>query len=244
MMGNGEVVMIDHIVHFFDSNFFVGLVTLVVGTVAFRIYNKQKVDAKRDAANVILLEIQSAEQQLQIITQNQTPGALAENFYLMKNSSWDKYRYHFVRDFDRNEWDKITDFYNKCLEYDTATESFNSSWGSNVKNAQAHVLRILADYAQAFVNDLGGAKTAEKKDAIRKKYEAKKAEFISSYGVIQNDQNFDAPYFYNPQKPVIQAKAVLDTIETSLSLTSVGVKLKNMATNPNEWNRLRGRSKK
>ena len=225
------------IVNFFNSSFFIGLATLVVGTTAFFIYRKQKRDAKRDAANVILLEVESAEQQLQIITQNQAPGSLAENIFLMKNSSWEKYRYFFVRDFDRNEWDKITDFYNKCLQYDAAVAYNSNYFGSNVEKAQSHILRILANYADTYIEDVEKATTQTSKAKLREAYEAKKTNFLNAYGVIQNDDNFTAPYFYNPQKPVIEAKSVLDTIETNISLTSVGIKLKRMAAKKSFWQR-------
>lgn len=227
------------LINFFDSNFFIGLITLAVGTVAFSIYKKQQRDTKRDAANVILLEMESAEQQLQIITQNQSANSLAENIYLMKNSSWDKYRYHFVRDFDRNEWDKITDFYNKCIQYDAAVSYNNSYFAGNVDMTQMHLLRIQADYANDYAREDAAATDQIEKDAAREAYEKKKQTFINAYGVVQSADNFDSPYFYNPQKPVIEAKQVLDTIETNLSLTSVGIKLKKMAKETTQLQRFR-----
>jgi hypothetical protein len=228
-------------INFFDSNFFIGIITLAVGTVAFSIYRKQQRDTKRDAANVILLEMESAEQQLQVITQNQSAGSLAENIYLMKNSSWDKFRYHFVRDFDRNEWDKITDFYNKCLQYDAAVTYHSSYFAGNVDMTQMHLLRIQADYASEYAHDIAKADSQEKRDVIREAYEKKKQTFINSYGVVESADNFTSPYFYNPQKPVIEAKQVLETIETNLSLTSVGIKLKKMANNASFLRRLKER---
>jgi hypothetical protein len=223
---------------FFNSNFFIGFITLIVSTVAFRVYSRQKADAKRDAANVILLEIQNAEKQLGIINQNRDANILDENIYLMKNSSWDTYRYFFVRDFDTSEWEKITTFYNKCIQYDKAVTGYNENWASNVKSAQKHVLRILADYADLFTQQLATV-TPRQKEKIRKDYEDKKTAFISSYGVIQNDDNYPAPYFYSPQKPILEAKVILDTIETALSTSSVGVKLKTMSDNANLLKRIR-----
>ena len=215
------------------------VVTLVVGLGAFRIYKKQKHDAKRDAANVILLEIENAEQQLQVINQNQQQGSLAENIYLMKNSSWDSYRYLFVRDFDRNEWDKISDFYNKCHQYDEAVTFNNKYFGSNVEKTQLQLQRVLAGFAKDFTDAILAATTDREKSDLKDLYGQRKNLFVDSYGLRVNDADFLPPYFYNPQKPVNDAKAILSTIETDLSLTSVGIKLKRMATRINLWQKLK-----
>jgi hypothetical protein len=230
-------MLADSIIKFFDSSFFVATVTLIVGFSAFGIYKKKNRDTKRDAASVILLEIESAEQQLQLINQTQTAGSLAENIFLMKNSSWDKYRYYFVRDFRRNEWDKITDFYNSCSQYDDAV-SFNKNYfGTNVNHVQSQIMRVMADYANEYIEEVTKAKTQDEKDDLKKEYDAKKSRFINSYGVIENGEGFVGPYFYGPQKPALAAQKILSTIETSLSLTSVGLKLRSMSANKSIWKR-------
>lgn len=225
------------IINFFNSNFFIGLVTLLVGSVAFGVYRKQKRDAKRDAANVILLEVQSAEQQLQVVRRTQG-DELAENVYLMKNSSWDKYRYLFVRDFDRNEWDKISDFYNKCLQYDASVAYASTYFGSNVEKAQGHILGALAGYAKQYVNDFEALPNPDEKQELVDAFKERRSNFLQAFGVINGDESFLSPYFYNPQKPTIDAKAVLETMETNLSITSVGNKLKRMAENRGFFRRL------
>jgi len=228
-----------HVGNFFYSNFFVGVVALGVGAAAYSVYKKQKRDAKRDAANVILLEIESAEKQLQLINQTQSSGTLAENIYLMKSSTWDENRYMFVRDFDSNEWDKITDFYNKCLQYDASVAYNNTFFGNNVEKVQNQVLRVLAKYADSYSDKLVDAKSPQERKLLKREYEEKKNRFIETYGVIENEEGFPPPYFYNPMKPVNDAKAVLGAIETNLSLTSVGIKLKRMAIRRSPWQRIR-----
>lgn len=230
--------LLDLLISFLDSNFFIGLVTIAVGTAAFRIYRRQQHDSKRDAANVILLEIEGAEQQLQTIIGRQSPGSLVENVYLMKNHSWDKYRYIFVRDFDRNEWDKITDFYNKCLQYDTSVEYDSNQFASNVDKAQSHILGILANYASDYVKQV--ETNVAKEQDYKELYLKRKSAFLRSYGVEENSEGFAPPYFYGPRKPVNEAQSILETIETNLSLTSVGIKLKRMAENRNKWQVIKG----
>src|ERR1700741_905149 len=48
----------------FDSNLFVGLVTILVGSSAYLLYRARNAAHKRDAANILLLEIQNAQRHL------------------------------------------------------------------------------------------------------------------------------------------------------------------------------------
>jgi hypothetical protein len=43
------------------SNFFIILATFAAGYIAWRVYRNEKEDEKRDASNVIILEIERAE---------------------------------------------------------------------------------------------------------------------------------------------------------------------------------------
>ncbi len=221
-----KVTFWHHLGNFFYSNFFVGLVALGVGVAAYSVYRRRRRDVKRDAANVILLEIESAEQQLQAVnqTQAQLPDTLPETIFLMKNSSWEKYRYHFVRDFDRNEWDKITDFYDKCRRYDEAVVYNNSLFKANHRNWASNLYRVLAEYAREHADKMVEAKDNDK-PALEDAYINRRKTLIETYTNVDEKHT----YFHNPIKPVNDAKAVLSTIETNLSLTSVGIKLKRLA---------------
>ena len=225
-----------HLGNFFYSNFFVGLVALGVGVAAYSVYRRRRRDAKRDAANVILLEIESAEQQLQAVNQAQAqdPNSLPEAIFLMKNSSWDKHRYHFVRDFDRNEWDKITDFYDKCRRYDEAVTYNNSFFQSNLSSWVSSLHHELAKYASAYADTASQATPAQQR-TLEQAYLKRRKTLIDVYTNVDPQHT----YFHNPVKPINDAKAVLTTIETSLSLTSVGTKLKRLAWNKSIITRLR-----
>lgn len=49
------------LIKFLNSNFFIAIITIVVGSIAYRIYLKQQRDNKMDAAKIILQEIRRAE---------------------------------------------------------------------------------------------------------------------------------------------------------------------------------------
>lgn len=198
------------------------VVTLIVGFVALLIYNTQKNDQKTDAANIILLEIKSAERLIKIVKENLKKDVLPPDILTMQTESWSKYKYLFVRDFDRDEWDEITDFYNKCQSLDQAIIYNSSFFSKNEEQIRVNLLRILADYAKN-KNDLlinGNNKSTKKKinqvDRLASMY-------YSTY--------MTKPYqlLYNPNKPINDAKLYIDNLKINISQTTIGTKLKALA---------------
>ena len=218
--------------NFLDSQFFVALVSLLVGFVAFSIYKRQKRDAKRDAANIILLEIENAEQQLQKVTAARADDLnKLPNMYLMNEPSWNKYRYLFVKDFDRNEWDKINDFYSKCQSFDEAVIYNESHFDKNVQQIRENTYKHIGYYANEFAQNTyeeTNPKTIRKHQQTMDK---KKAAMLEAIG-INKTSNI---YLYSPQQPLDQATLILINIESNLSLTSVGQKLKAISFRKSWW---------
>jgi hypothetical protein len=215
-----------HIINFFDSNFFVGAVTLAVGIAAYSVYSKQKRDSKRDAANIILLEVEAAQAQLDKVSADKPfipPDQ--QSVYLMKTASWDKYKYLFVRDFDRDEWDKITLFYINCQAYDQAVRFNKISTEKNQQAVRENLQRILTDHAAKYVEDTISkpGKPSSATPQSEQQYLAERQEYIEQL-VGEKGQIFT----YVPKQSESDAKRALNNLETSLSITSVGIKLKNI----------------
>ncbi|MFA6194679.1 MAG: hypothetical protein WC719_02975 [Patescibacteria group bacterium] len=209
------------IINFFDSNFFVGLVTLLAGAVAFFLYWKQKNDLKKDAANIVLLEIQNAERILGQVGENVRAGTLPNKF-LLPNDSWSKYKYLFVRYFDRDEWDIITEFYNNCKLYDEAVTYNGSLFQKNEEQIRVNMLRVPAGYIKDYVDGV----RAEDEPGERVRLE----EFFTKSTLFQNTYLSRASLFlYNPQKPLNDARVAFDNINSSISQASIGSKLKKLA---------------
>ena len=101
---------------FFNSNFFVGLVTLFVGVFAICLYIKQRVDKKRDAARLILQEIRYAEQQIRNSGYGERRYSLASK--LLPTNSWNDNIHLFTRDLKETEIDMIGGFYSKSTYID------------------------------------------------------------------------------------------------------------------------------
>lgn len=218
--------------NFLNSDFFVGLVTLLVGLVAFRIYRKQKIDQKKDAANVILLELETAEQKLQRINSARADDLnRLPNIYLMEESSWDKFRYLFVKDFDRNEWDKITDFYSKCKSYDEAVSYNESHFDKHVQEMRKIQHKYFGAYSAEYVENTFSENNPRTIQENKDTMDAKKSMLLDAIGIRDTSNT----YLYSPQQPLDQATIALLSIESNISLTSVGQKLKSISFKKTLW---------
>lgn len=105
----------------------------------------------------------------------------------MKTESWSVYRYLFVRDFDRDEWDTISEFYHKCQLIDSAVQHQSSFFQRNEEQLRINMLGNTRSYIEKFI---------ETKDENKQKE------------LLQFASNFQEEYlkhpdltFYTPQKP-------------------------------------------
>ena len=217
--------MYNAIMGFLDSNLFAALLTSVVtfgaGATAFVVYFRQKEDTKRDAANVVLLEVQNAERKIKnlrdVIAQTANTGypdgKLPEDLVILPTASWDKYKYFFVRAFNRDEWDSVTDFYNKCRLLDEGLRHNKSFFQKNEEQLRANRLRILMEYLKASIDE----DDADRRNSILQKKQA------------FDDSSIDVSFFYDPRKPLLDVKKILADLVVDLSLTTVGSKLRQLA---------------
>lgn len=116
-----------------DSNFFVALVTLLVGSFAIFLYIKQKIDYKRDAAKLILQEIRYAEQKIRKYREVKSYRLYDR---LLPKNSWNDNIHLFIKDLrETQNVDLISDFYAKITYIDTLIDTI-----SRKKNSQAITL--------------------------------------------------------------------------------------------------------
>ncbi|HSE61811.1 MAG TPA: hypothetical protein VLA88_05975 [Candidatus Saccharimonadales bacterium] len=217
----------DLLIQFFDSNFFVAFVTLLVGAVAYILYRIQRRDRKREIANIILLEIQSAERKLKLIRKslNQDPPTLPNDLRLLPVESWSANNYLFIRDFDRDAWDAIADFYDKCQLIDETIKFNNASFWNDIEQIRSNKQRLLADFANNAARKLKGAvDNVEDGDAqVLEEFNDLTEKFDRIYMSRQSR------FGYAPNKPVNDAKAYVDQVDRRISQSSVGIKLKKLA---------------
>lgn len=213
----------------FMEDYIGSVVTLIVGFVAFFIYKKQKRDLKKDAANILIIEIEGAERQLQTLKEAGTPKTLKEGMFLMPSSSWSKYRHLFARDFTNREWDILTNFYNRCHGFDDAVKYNGSFFRQDVEAYRTSINRVLAQASLDVVYEMD--KDTEKDEA--KKFENANTKYLERISkaikLYMEPQNL---YAYDPQKPLNNAVAALGSLESTISTGTIGVKLRKIAKQP------------
>lgn len=195
------------------------LATVVVGFGAFGVYVWQKRDHKKTAARILLIEIENAERQLSSIKSNES-DSLPENTYLMPTSSWEKYRHLFGRDLTSREWDTISEFYNRCIQYDKAVTYDASSLEHDIEALRISVKQALAlGLAITILSDTSGLSNEELNDAY--------AEFGNK--LTKTYMSPENLYMYKPNKPLNEATKAIKDLDNTLSLTSIGDKLRKMS---------------
>ncbi len=218
----------DQIANFLNSNFFIALVTLVVGAAAFLIYRLQKRDKKREVANIVLLEIQSAERKLKEIKKSISgdSGKLPNDLRLLQNDSWSQFSYMFIRDLDRDEWDSLSDFYDNCKLIDETIKFNNAAFWNDVEQIRANKQRVLADYADVSARKLKGSLKGpvneEDKVAVEQ-FDELTEKFDHLYMSKQGR------FSYTPQKTLDDARQYVSEIDMRISQKNVGIKLKKLA---------------
>lgn len=194
-------------------------VTLLVGLVALEVYRRQKRDEKKNAARILLVEIENAERQLSVIKESGNDGNLSENSKLMSSSSWEKYRHMFGQDFTSREWDTISDFYNRCLQYDKAVEYDGSSFYHDIEAFRTSINNALS----LGLANIIASNNELSSDEVIEEYSVYKEKLVDAYMSPKN------LHMYSPTKPINDAAKALKDLNSTLSLTSVGDKLRRMS---------------
>ncbi len=197
------------------------IVTIIVGYAAYFVYTKQKDDAKKSMANIILLEIRNAEKVLAEIVDVMIGEMILAlpGKKLLSTESWSQNKHLFVQDFDRDEFDKITVFYTNCKLFDEAIDHNESLFRKNEDEIRRNMLSVPAGFYKEYVH----LPDEERNDIALEECFQKSKDFQTAY-ISKISQ-----LMYSPNKPVLDAKEVYPKIQKELTLTSVGIKLKRLA---------------
>jgi len=198
-----------HYLYFINSNYLPSLTTIIVGSIAIFLYLKQKNDFKRDAANIILMEIRDAENKINIIKSGKM---VTVEEILLPTNNWVKYNYLFISDLDRDELDLINNFYNQCVLIDKSLSQLSLTKQLEQKSSYIHQKIVQIAWEKSQLQD--------DNQKIQDIFNKEKNKFLN---LIQNDKYaFIATV---PQESIITASNNINSITTS----SAGIKLKNIA---------------
>jgi len=107
---------------FFNSNFFIAIVTLIVGGLAIYLYWKQKVDCSRDAAKLILQEIRYVERKIRKYREMKVYKLYEK---LLPTNNWNNNINLFIKKLKETDIDLISDFYAKASYIDIIIETIS-----------------------------------------------------------------------------------------------------------------------
>lgn len=209
-----------------NSTFLQTLVTFIVGCAALVTYFLQKLDKKRTAALMLLLEIQQVESAVQSAREYIRQGDLeAIDTRLLQSDTWDQNKHLFTKLFDKDEWDVVTRFYNTARLLDNAISHSHAGFDAEVEQIRANRQEQFAEITLTAAQEMADGKN---KIVVMKEFQDKIKFFDELYMVQQNQLR------YRPQKLADDAQRYLSEL-TTISTTSVGQKLKKKSRHKHMW---------
>lgn len=210
-------------------------VAIIAASITLGIYYVRRKDYKRDAANIILLEIQSAEDNMSEARKTYESARAKDNdqimfpekLRLMKTESWTKYKYLFVRDLDSVQWQAVSNFYSNCLHFDEAVEHRDGTFGLNETGIRAGIQANISAYSKELAESL--LANPENDPEIAKKNRELTDEIIRKKDIAVNANIGSLAYLYNPDKSFTDAAYYFNLLPNSLINTPIGEVLNRLA---------------
>lgn len=218
-----------------DSQATATSIAIIAVILTLSIYYIRRKDHKRDAANIILLELQNAETRLgearkvyeEARAKDPRHISFPEKLRLMKTESWTKYKYLFVRDFESTQWQLIGDFYENCLNFDEAVEHKDLAFSLNETDIRAGIQATITAYSKELADSL---EPNPNNDVNIDKANQALTDDISRRKEIAIQTNIQKlVYIYNPDKSFTDAAYYYSLLPTSIINTPTGNILKKIA---------------
>lgn len=210
----------DNFLIFLDSNFFQSIVALIVGVFVFVQYRINRRDHLRDAASIIIIEIQTASRTIKSIRKRLVDRVLDSDVSVMPSDSWKENRQLFAKYLDRDEWDTIEDFYDRSRLLDDVVKYNRQMFRNDVEQIRINKQRAAADFAIDTVNNIA-ANNMNKED-VANMFSGK----VSVYDTLYMSKQGELAY--TPNQVTDDAKKYIDNIPDILN-SSAYVKLKSIS---------------
>ena len=210
------------------------ILTLGVGTTALVVYFLNRINHRRDAAIVVLGEVQAAQEQLKRVQEHVARfkvdnnadveiGLIPSQIVLMPTQSWSDYKHLFTRRMDRHVFDSISKFYEITQTYDKSVAYNNGAFAKNEENIRMNIARMSMDKLVETTSEIEDNKTLndEQRLALMNDYHTRANGIRDFY--LQN-KAID----YNPRKPMKDAKVDLETL-SNIDLSLAILRLKHIS---------------
>lgn len=203
----------DAVITFFNSSFFVSLVTMGTALVAWLVYRSKLSSDKVQAARVLVTEIRIAEERLDKMRDNMTDNILGYSTPIFPTKSWKVYSHLFISDFDQDELKLLNSFYDYGeLAEEYAKKDNNFFWVATEERAKVSVRKV-ADFITEAINQ--GSDDPDGKSIQNKK--TRLDSLLDKHSLL-----------YTPAKSVNEIKKLLPNIP-KITTSSCGPKLKKLA---------------
>ena len=220
-----------------QPDYFMGIVTLVVGLFVFVVYWLRRRAYRQDAANVLLGEVRTAQDQLQKVQDHVARfqaendpdvevGLIPAHLILMPDQSWSKYKHLFTRKIDRHTYDALANFYEKTVTYDRAVDYNNGAFAKNEESIRSNVARMALDQSITAIDELEDPDIDA--PANQERIEQMHREIDSIRTLYLRNKILE----YQPRKPVQDAKAQLMILGT-LDMSVAVIRLKQLSGTKN-----------
>lgn len=218
-------------IEFLNSTGFQTLVAFIVGVFIFIRYRISKNDEFKNAAQLIVVEIQSAERKIKSIKKRLSDGVLESDVSIISSNSWPLFRHLFSRFLDRDEWDAIEEFYDKAQLLNSTIRYNDQMFRNDVEQIRINKQRAMADFAVATVNNIGQDSATDKGD-VAEVFSMKVKVYDTLYMSKQGEMG------YTPNRVIDDAKKYISNIPDIINSSALS-KLKSLSKNRKGFTRNR-----
>lgn len=225
---------------FLNSTFFLALTTALVAGVAYFLYRRQKTDQQQNAAYIIYLEIEKAEELLgdaeKTLAQYQVKkgsgtavgddAKFPAKLQVMRTDNWAQYRHLLSRAMPASMLRKIDEFYTNCRLFDETLAYIDAGFSRNEAEVRKNMFSMIAKYMDEVMQEVEPNPKNDK--AIAKSNQA--IIELNKERIEAFKSNFPTSYTYGPIKPYQDAEYYASLlIGKSLVNSPVGERLKELA---------------
>jgi hypothetical protein len=198
-----------YLISFFNSNFFVALVTGLTGAIAMILYNKQKRETRERIAISLINDIRNSWEAVELVRIYLRETGITPEITVLPENNWKKYSYLFTKDLDQDEMDITNKYFANIERVNYIVNQSNDTFITQIKDRDAALQNANLDIIKK-------ADTVE--DAITK---------INKLNLIFGDSKISSSPYY-PQGFIDKLNKYLPEA-IDLMNTPVGAKLKTIA---------------
>jgi hypothetical protein len=188
------------------------LAALLVGGFVFIQYRIRKIDEVKNAAELIVIEVQSAERKIKNVKKTVVNGQLDSDVSIVTVNNWARHKHFFAKHLDRDEWDDLEDFYDRAILLDDLIKYNSQMFRNDVEQIRINRQRAAADFAIDTVNNIQGDMN---KEDVAQRFDLK----VRVYDTLYMDKQGEMSY--TPTRILEDAKKYLDGLSDILNSSAI-----------------------